>query len=317
MILIGLPAPLCTFKVCDVSQWETFFCNQFEVKMDIKNFFTFEEQLQCIVDKGFIVSDKDKCLKFLQKVNYYKISAYFSQFKTKDGTYKSNVDFECVYKMYEFDRKIRNLIFSIIEEIELHLRTQLAYYHASCYGALGYLNSENYNKYHKHSCFIDKIQQECVRKNSSNPIISHHQNKYEGKIPIWVIVEFFSIGMLSKFYADMKTQDKKAISKQIFDTSFIYLDTWLKCLTILRNKCAHYSRLYNTRFIVRPKLNLSVDKNPFLFEQLIVLKNLYTNSKTWNNNFMVSLVTLIEEYMEYINLENIGFSENWKEILSK
>ena len=115
----------------------------------------------------------------------------------------------------------------------------------------------------------------------------------------------------------MKTQDKKAIAKRVFDTSFIYLDTWLKCLTILRNKCAHYSRLYNTRFIVRPKLNLSFNKKPYLFEQLIVLKNLYTNAKTWNNNFMISLSALVEEYVEYINLEYVSFPENWKEILNK
>lgn len=285
--------------------------------MEVKKFLTFEEQLQYIKNKGFIISDKDKCLDFLKNVNYYNISAYFAPFKTKNGKYKSNIDFKCVYKMYEFDRKIRVLIFSAIEEVELHLRTQLSHYHANHYGALGYLNSENYNKYHKHNCFMEKIQKECIKKNINNPIISHHQNKYDGKIPIWVIVEFFSIGMLSKFYSDMKTQDKKAIAKQVFDTSFIYLDTWLKCLTILRNKCAHYSRLYNTRFIVRPKLNLSFNKTPYLFEQLIVLKNLYTNAKTWNNNFIVSLSVLVEEYIEYINFEDIGFPENWKEILSK
>lgn len=101
--------------------------------MEVKKFLTFEEQLHCIENKGFIILDKDKCLSFLEKVNYYKISAYFTLFKDKNGKYKSNIDFECVYKMYEFDRKIRNLIFSVIEEIELHLRAQLAYR----YGALG------------------------------------------------------------------------------------------------------------------------------------------------------------------------------------
>lgn len=285
--------------------------------MEVKKFLTFEEQLKHIENKGFIVTDKNKCLDFLNKVNYYNISAYFAPFKIKDRCYKSNIDFEYIYRMYEFDRQIRALIFSTIEEIELHLRTQLSYYHANHYGALGYLESKNYNKYHKHNYFIEKIQKECVKKNINNLIIEHHQNKYNGKIPIWVIVEFFSIGMLSKFYADMKTQDKKVISKQIFNTSFLYLDTWLKCLTILRNKCAHYARLYNTHFVVRPKLDLNFNKKPYLFEQIIVLKKLYTNVKKWNNNFMVLLSVLMEEYREYINLEDIGFPGNWKEILSK
>jgi len=70
--------------------------------------------------------------------------------------------------MHEFDRKIRVLIFSAIEEVGLHLRTQLSYYHANNYGALGYLNSENYNKYHKGvianliSDAIKKLARECV-----------------------------------------------------------------------------------------------------------------------------------------------------------
>ena len=134
-------------------------------------------------------------------------------------------------------------------------------------------------------------------------------------MPIWVLIEFFSIGMLSKFYADMKTQDKKAIAKEVFNTSFLYLETWLKCLTILRNKCAHYARLYGTRFIVRPKLDINFDKKPYLFEQLLVLKHLYTNSDSWNKNFMVSLSALMEEYSSCINLEDIGFPENWESIL--
>ncbi len=132
--------------------------------MEVKKFLTFEEQLQYIKNKGFIISDKDKCLDFLNNVNYYNISAYFAPFKTKEGKYKSNIDFECVYKMHEFDRKIRALIFSAIEEVELRLRTQLSHYHANNYGALGYLNSENYNKYHKHNCFMEKIQKECIKK---------------------------------------------------------------------------------------------------------------------------------------------------------
>lgn len=285
--------------------------------MEVKKFLTFEEQLQIIEDKGFKISDKKECLNFLKRVNYYNISAYFIPFKNKDGSYKQDIDFKHIYKMYEFDRKIRSLIFSIIEEIELFLRIQLSYYFASHYGALGYMKIENYNKYHKHDCFSKKIQKECIVKNINNPIILHHNEKYDGKIPIWVVVEFFSIGMLSKFYSDMKTQDKKLISKEIFNTGFHYLETWLKCLTILRNKCAHYSRLYNTRFIVRPKLNLDFYKKPYLFEQIVVLKELYIDVSNWNNNFMIKVVDLIKEYENYINLKDIGFPENWKEILTK
>lgn len=36
-----------------------------------------------------------------------------------------------------------------------------------------------------------------------------------------------------------------------------------------------------------------------------------------NKGFIISLESLIEEYTEYIRLRDMGFPENWKEILSK
>lgn len=106
--------------------------------MDItKKFATFEEQLKIIENKGFKISDREECLNFLKSVNYYDISAYFLPFRNSDHTIQKGIDFKRIYKTYEFDRKIRSLIFFVIEEIELYLRVQLSYYHAEKYGAMG------------------------------------------------------------------------------------------------------------------------------------------------------------------------------------
>lgn len=80
------------------------------------------------------------------------------------------------------------------------------------------------------------------------------KNGTGGHFPIWVAVEIFSIGMLSRFYANMKLEDKKYISKRIFNTGPFHLQSWLVCLTNLRNLCAHYMRLYIHKFVVFPRL---------------------------------------------------------------
>lgn len=67
---------------------------------------------------------------------------------------KEGTSFAAVSRIYEFDRKLRNLLFSTIEEIEIYLRTQFAYYHAHKYGPLGYLNPDNFNQNHKHENFL-------------------------------------------------------------------------------------------------------------------------------------------------------------------
>ena len=52
--------------------------------------------------------------------------------------------------------------------------------------------------------------------------------KYDGKIPIWVLISFFSIGTLSRFFGNMKTADKKAIAKNLYSTKLKLLESWLK-----------------------------------------------------------------------------------------
>ena len=66
----------------------------------------------------------------LVNIGYYRLSAYFLPFKSFDGTYVENLSFERVYRVYEFDRKFRNLLFSAIEVIEVSLRTRLAHFHS-------------------------------------------------------------------------------------------------------------------------------------------------------------------------------------------
>ena len=100
----------------------------------------------------------------------------------------------------------------------------------------------------------------------------YYQAKYDGKFPLWVIVEFFSIGMLSHFYTDLQTEDKKAIARILYGTSYKNLESWLRCLTDLRNKCAHYSRIYYWIFPALPKIPRNDTYIPTrrLFAQLYV-----------------------------------------------
>ena len=78
--------------------------------------------------------------------------------------------------------------------------------------------------------------------------------------PIWVIVELFTLGMLSFFFADLNTQDQKDLARAVFHSTANNIKSWLRCCTDLRNICAHYGRLYFTmtrmiRFLPAFKIN--------------------------------------------------------------
>ena len=125
-----------------------------------------------------------------------------------DDRYREGTTFEKIYRIYDFDRRLRNLLLMIIERIELYFRAQIAYYHAHRYGPLGYLNEENYNKRHHHDRFIAHIEK-AVKNNAQQPFVAHYIQQYDAQFPIWVIVELLTVGELSTFYDDLPRADKK------------------------------------------------------------------------------------------------------------
>lgn len=286
--------------------------------MELKPATTFDEQLELLKNRGCIVVDPVFCRQVLQKVNYYRFSAYFLPFRMNDGSYREGTSFHRVYRIYEFDRKIRRELFSAIEQIELYLRTQLAYYHGHKYGPLGYMDDSNYGPKHDHERFL-KLFNEEVRRNKKIPFVKHHCEKYDGKFPIWVATELFSFGMLSYFYGDMLTQDKKEIARTVYKTTYKNLDSWLRCCTDLRNICAHYGRLYYRIFSATPATpdGLQILLQRSLFDNIMMLKFLYPDCQRWNNEVLSSISVLIEEYSGDIDLQHIGFVGNWENYLRK
>lgn len=284
--------------------------------MDVKEFATFQQQLEKLKQRGCIVADENFAIRQLKRINYYRFTAYFLPFKKDNDTYIDGTSFDTVFRIYEFDRKLRGLLLSICEQIELMLRTRIAYYHSEKYGALGYLNTENFNNRHNHDKFIEKCEKE-IKQNENKPFVQHHIEKYDSKFPLWVIIELFSMGDLSFFFSDMRTADKKSIARNVFNTTHYNVSSWLFCLTILRNHCAHYARLYNARFGTVPvtpnKLNYQLKDS--IFDYIMALKFLYPDVIEWQNVCLVNLYALIEEYQGVIDMKRIGFPENWKELL--
>ena len=284
--------------------------------MDVKEPKSFEYQLNKMVERGCIIADKNHALRVIKQVNYYRLTAYFLPFRKPDGTYREGTSFNNVFRIYEFDRKLRALLFSIIEEIELMLRTQLSYYFSHKYGALGYLEESNFNQMHNHKRFIDHIRKS-ISNNKTQAFVKHHIENYNGQFPLWVVIELFTMGELSLFYSDMVTSDKKRLAKEVFDSTYSNISSWLRCLTDLRNYCAHYSRLYYNLFPAIPPTpkGFSYTLNKRIFDYILVLKFLYFDPEKWNYNYVEQISILIEEYADCIDLTHIGFPENWKAIL--
>ena len=284
--------------------------------MEVKQPISFDEQLEKIRSRGCIIADETFAKNKLQQINYYRLTAYFLPFRRTDGTYVQETTFDKVYRIYEFDRKLRNLIFSAVEEIELMLRAQLSNFHSVKYGALGYKNPENFNKKHNTDRFEQHIEK-AIKQNSEQFFVKHHIQHYDAQFPLWVIIELFTMGELSFFFSDMIKADKKLLAKRLFGTNDFNISSWLLCLTNIRNYCAHYSRLYYNRFNTIPATpkDFPYVLKDRVFDYILVVKFLYPDKTKWQYEFMANLQALLDEYSDVIDMNCIGFPENWKKLL--
>lgn len=117
--------------------------------MQLKKPTTYQEQLDILKSRGIIIDDPNQCIAVLETVNYYRFTAYFLPFKRSDGQYCENTQFSRVYRIYEFDRKLRSVLFAALEEVEIYLRAKLSYFYAHKYGAEGYMNDANFSSKHQ------------------------------------------------------------------------------------------------------------------------------------------------------------------------
>lgn len=277
---------------------------------EAKNYF---EQVQLLKNKGIIIKDNKKAEEFLSEVNYYKISGYYLPYIDKQTEkVKTKITFDKIVSIYKFDRELSSLILKIISEIEIYLRTSIAYYHGHKYGAIGYENPNNFRRNHDHERLLNDVLNYAQR-NGKNPVIIHHNEMYGGHYPIWVIVEFFEMGTLSAFYRDLQNEDKTAIARNLYNANYKKLQSWFSCLNQLRNRCCHFSRMFYSIYPIIPMQD-SLDNHEIdskLFTQILVLKKLYPNKTKWFFNFVWPLLKLIFKYSMYNDLKYMGFSPDW------
>ena len=286
-------------------------------KLYQKNPATIDGQLAKLKERGCLIEDEEAAREILTNVNYYRLAYYFEIFLENKGKYREGTVFEKVVRIYDFDRKLRNLLLDVLEEIEIAMRAYVSNFHALKYGATGYMNGGSFGYNHRHQPFLSKIER-MVDANRDSTIVLHHVTKYDGSFPLWAIIELFSFGMLNTFYQDMKPEDKEEIASRHFGISHRILENWLHCMSDLRNHCAHYHRLYANGFDEIPRQPKDVERQigNTVFDYILIIKALYCRKKQWNSGFVEQLDSLLFGYGDVVELEQIGFPSDWKAVLS-
>lgn len=287
---------------------------------DLKKHASFDEQISLLKSRGLTISDENQAKYILSCINYYRFSGYLFGFRNKrTGMYPCNLTFSQIKRIYDFDRRLTRTLLFVLEDIEETLKTRLSYTITSSYpeDPLIYLNAAIYRNRNSFIDFQSRFYS-AVEKNKGLPFVKHHIEQYGGDLPMWVAVELFTMGNLHAVYDNLIGPLQKKIAKQ-YNTGPIQLRNWILNLMYTRNHLAHNMRVYDYDFARSP---MQCKNHPFpcektnrIFGQVFIMCVMYSDHEEWTNYIIPELNALFEEYSDVIQLQNIGFPENWKDIL--
>ena len=214
---------------------------------------SYADQLQQLKSRGLNIADESEFLHLLELKSYYRLSGYWYPLLAdkQKHLFKAGASFDTAYRIYQFDRELRQLVTNEMEKIEIAVRAKMIYILSHHYGAFWYTDPNLFIDKKKHSDTIDKISIEYHR--SDAQFIRAFKNKYSNPLPpCWTAFEIMSFGSLSKLYNNFKPGRSKREVARWFGVDDKTFGSWLHSLVYVRNVCAHHSRLWNRVMRIQP-----------------------------------------------------------------
>jgi abortive infection bacteriophage resistance protein len=305
----------------------SFFYGEGSVKAYAKPPKTLVEQLDLLISRGLLVQDRQYALHWLSQISYYRLRGYtypFQNNSTPDHPFFKPTDLQFILDHYEFDRELRLLILDAIERVEIALRTQLIYQFSVEYGAWWYKDVKLFRNSTYHAKDMETLDKELSR--SSEVFIEHYRNTYDqaNRPPAWICLEVVSFGLLSKMFQNLPSSltPKKAIISHfgLKAGGFRIFENWMYHFSLVRNICAHHSRLWN-RVLSNSLIFASDLSAPWVVGfpdcqkvyatacLLAWLVRRITGKADWARKF----VRLVKERFPQISKTSMGFPEKWED----
>ncbi len=286
---------------------------------------TIEQQICLLKDRGMAIEDEALAAHYLKHLNYYRLCAYWLPFEQDHANhyFRDGTSFQAVLNPYIFDRELRLLVLDAIERVEISVRTQWAYHFSHQYGPHGYLEHRYFKQDRRGWCHGEQLQrfaQEAAH--SKEDFIVHLLRQYEEDLPpLWAAVEIMSLGHLSKWIANLKHgKDRNRIARS-YGMDETILVSFLHHLSIVRNLCAHHSRLWNREFTftfrlpkrtpapIVPVINWQAKRKLY---NTLAMMIWFLDCICPEHHFRQRLTTLIDTHQ--IDVSAMGFPGGWREL---
>lgn len=193
-----------------------------------KPFKTLYEQINILKNRNLIIDSYEYAREILSQINYYNvINGYKSVFLKRDlngylvspEEFKQGTTFEELYSLYLMDFELKKTIFPYLLRFEKLFKTSCAYYFSEKYTEpYSYLQMKNYAD--DKSCLTSVLKNIATlsnllssnNKNTGKAAIKHYIDNY-AQVPLWVLINFLTLGNISYFYNSLNNSLQSRIAK--------------------------------------------------------------------------------------------------------
>lgn len=282
-----------------------------------------QDQLALLKARGLQIQNDSIAEHFLSNISYYRLAGYWWSLQADkvNHLFKTGSTFETVINIYNFDRELRLLLFSAIERIEIGFRTRLIYQLSHQYHPYWFEDVSLFKDATHFTQNLTLIDDELKR--SKEVFVTEHFAKYTSPVrpPAWKTIEILSLGHLSKLYANLQNSlpEKDNIARSMGLPNAHYFGTWIQSISLIRNLCAHHSRIWNKNLPARPRLLQNLPNNWLtnvppntnkLYANICCMKYLLDVVNP-QNQFADKLKGLFQKYPN-ISPMALGFTVSWE-----
>lgn len=292
-----------------------------------KNVLSTADLLQKYIQAGMTITDMTTAEAKLHEIGFYRLQGYsFHLYNPITKQYKAGTTFDTILSIYKFDAELRKLLFDMTCQVEVALRARFCEAMLQSNDPLIYLDPALFKNKAIFWKNTSALTSEIAR--STDIFISHNYANHNGQIPLWAAVEVMSFGTLSKYIKNLASGSKSIF--QYVAKFYSYkttkgntacpnqdmLTSWIHATVVLRNICAHNSRVYNRSLSTKPKLLKEDQQNPQprfcgLYHFLLAIKYLRPSDAVWSE-FTAKFKQLLQQYEADINLSKLHLPTDWQ-----
>ena len=254
---------------------------------------TTEQQIDILKERGLLIDDVERAVKALDIISYFRLAGYWRHFEADHTThqFREGCRFADIIDLYSFDKQLRALLFTAIQTIEVAVRTKIIKHFALEFGAFWFMDENFATNEARFATNLAVIRKE-VERSHDDFITEHFRN----------------------------ATAKHAVAREFGLNHHKFFRSWLECLAVLRNCCAHHSRLSNRVFPVKPKMPERMPNTwiaDFSFREQTLYPQLccvvyWLNSIVLENTFITDFKQLLISHPS-VKTRLLGFPRNWEQ----